>query len=328
MDREHEGEIGMGQIETVRGPIEASELGATLMHEHIFIKNQELEENYPNAEWSDEGTMKVARDGLQALYAKGIRTLVDLTVLGLGRSIPRIKQLAGTVDINIVVATGYYTAEHLSGYFKNHGPGLRVDMPEPLDAMFLRDIEVGIADTGVKAAIIKVVTDEQGITADVERVLRSAAHTQLATGVPISTHTNAPLKTGLLQQAFFKKEGVDLDRVVIGHSGDTTDIDYLKELIDNGSPLGLDRFGINARLPEADRIDTVVKLIDLGYADRITLSHDAGYFSINTEPSHRPVEWHHAAISDRILPALRSRGVSQATIDQIMVTNPARILST
>src|ERR1700712_1488482 len=167
----------MGQVETVRGPIDASEIGATLMHEHIFIKNPELEENFPNPEWDEEGALKVAHDGLQLLYDKGIRTLVDLTVIGLGRSIPRIQRVAADTNVHIVVATGYYTAEHLSGYFKNHGPGLRVDMPDPLDTMFLRDIQVGIADTGVKAAIIKVVTDEQGLTTDVERVLRAAART-------------------------------------------------------------------------------------------------------------------------------------------------------
>jgi phosphotriesterase-related protein len=317
----------MGHIETVRGPIDARELGMTLMHEHIFIKNQEVEENYPNAEWDEDRMLAVARDELKSLYAKGIHTIVDLTVLGLGRSIPRIQRLAETVDTNIVVATGYYTAEHMSAHFKNHGPGLRVDMPEPLDELFRRDIEVGIAGTGVKAAVIKVVTDEQGITPDVGRILASAARTHLVTGVPISTHTNAALKTGLLQQEFFAKQGVDLDRVVIGHSGDTTDLDYLKQLIDNGSVLGLDRFGLDARLPEADRIDVVVKLVELGYAERITLSHDASFFSINVEPSHRAPEWTHTAISDRILPALRRRGVSDAALEQMMVTNPARILS-
>jgi phosphotriesterase-related protein len=317
----------MGQIDTVRGPIDARDLGMTLMHEHIFIKNQELEENYPNPEWDEDRLLGVARDGLNALHLKGIRTMVDLTVLGLGRSIPRIQRLAETVEMNIVVATGYYTAEHLSAHFKNHGPGLRVDAPEPLDELFRRDIEDGIAGTGVKAGVIKVVTDEPGITPDVGRILASAARTQLATGVPISTHTSAVHQTGLVQQEFFAKHGVDLDRVVIGHSGDTTDLDYLKRLIDNGSPLGLDRFGLDARLPEADRIDVVVKLVELGYAERITLSHDASFFSINVEPSHRAPEWNHAAISDRVLPALRQRGVSDAAINQIMVANPARILS-
>jgi phosphotriesterase-related protein len=316
----------VSQVETVRGPVDSSALGGTLMHEHIFVKNPELEQNYPNAQWDDERMMKVAHDGLQRLVSKGITTIVDLTVMGLGRFIPRIQELAETVDINIVVATGFYTAKDLPTYFLVHGPGLRVDVPEPLDSMFLDDIQKGIADTGVKAAIIKVVTDEPGITPDVERVLRSAARAQLETGVLISTHTNAALQTGRLQQDYFRKQGVNLERVIIGHSGDTTDLDYLKELIDNGSVLGLDRFGVNTLLPEADRIETVIKLIELGYADRITLSHDAGYFSINTEPSYRPPDWNHEVVSDRILPALRERGISEDTITQIMVGNPARLL--
>lgn len=316
----------MSQVETVRGPVDADALGATLMHEHIFVKNPELEENYPNPEWGEERAQQVARDGMKLLLEKGIRTIVDLTVMGLGRSIPRIQRLAEAVDVNIVVATGYYTAKDLPAYFHNHGPGRRVDVPEPLDWMFLKDIQEGIADTGVKAAILKVVTDEPGITPDVERVLRSAAHAQLETGVPISTHTNAAMQTGRLQQEFFRKEGVDLERVIIGHSGDTTDLDYLKELMDNGSTLGLDRFGLNALLAEEERIATVVKLCELGYAEKITLSHDAGFFSINSEPSHRPPEWTHFGVSDRILPALRERGVSDDTIEQIMVRNPARIL--
>jgi phosphotriesterase-related protein len=314
----------MSQVETVRGPIDASKLGATLMHEHIFVKYPELEQNYPNPEWNEEERLNEARNGLQALYKKGISTIVDLTVLGIGRYIPRIQQLASGIETNIVVATGFYTKSDLPTFFHQHGPGLEVDVPEPLEQMFLRDIQVGIADTGVKAAIIKVVTDADGITPDIERILRSAAHVQLQTGVPISTHTDASRKTGLLQQEFFRKHGVDLGRVIIGHSGDTTDIDYLKELIENGSILGLDRFG--TRLSVEKRIDVIVKLVELGYADRITLSHDASFFSINKEPSYRDPERTHALISDRVLPALRERGISEETITQIMVTNPASIL--
>ena len=70
---------------------------------------------------------------------------------------------------------GYYTSKDLPGYFRRHGPGLQIDMPEPLERMFLTDIEDGIADTGVKAAVIKVVTDEPGVTPDVERVLHNTA---------------------------------------------------------------------------------------------------------------------------------------------------------
>lgn len=320
----------MSQVETVRGPVDTKDLGATLMHEHIFVKNPELEQNYPNPEWDEEVVFKTAQDGLQTLYAKGISTIVDLTVMGLGRFIPRIQRLAADVDINIIVATGYYTANVLPAYFLRHGPGRTIDVPEPLEQMFIRDITHGIAYTGVKAAIIKVVVDKEGITPDVERVLSAAARAQQETGAPITTHTNAAHRTGLLQQEFFKERGVDLGNVIIGHSGDTTDLDYLKKLIDNGSILGLDRFGMNSILPETDRIDTVVKLIELGFTDRITLSHDAGYWSINSEPSVRRAqspEWTHENISDRVLPELRRRGVGEDTIRQIMVDNPARIFA-
>src|ERR1700754_2788603 len=141
----------MSQVETVRGTVDTNDLGATLMHEHLFVKNPELEQDYPSPEWDEAAIMKTAHDGLEELWDKGIHTLVDLTVLGLGRNIPRIQQLVSDVRINVVVATGYYTAKDLPAYFHQHGPGRRVDVPEPLDWMFLDDIQKGIANTGVKA---------------------------------------------------------------------------------------------------------------------------------------------------------------------------------
>lgn len=297
------------------------------MHEHIFVRHPEIEESFPSAAWDEDRALATAREGMERLVAKGITTMVDLTVLGLGRSIPRIQKLAESVEMNIVVATGYYTASTLPLYFHTRGPGRVMDMREPLETMFLKEIQTGIGDTGVKAAVIKVVTDEAGITPDVERILRSAARAQLETGVLISTHTHAGLQTGRLQQDFFRNEGVDLERVLIGHSGDSEDLDYLKELMDNGSTLGLDRFGLDSFLAEAKRIDTLCSLIEAGYADRLTLSHDASYFSINVEPSYVPPGRNHELVSDRVLPAIRERGVGEDVIHQMLVANPARLLS-
>ena len=300
------------------------------MHEHIFAKHPELEQNYPSPEWDEEAMITRARDGLEELAALGVTTLVDLTVMGLGRHIPRIQCVAEGLDINIVVATGYYTKDVLPGYFQTHGPGRRMDVPEPLVDMFLRDIQEGIADTGVKAAIIKVVTEKEGLTPDVERVLSSAAIAQKETGVPISTHTNPEFSTGRTQQEFFRSAGVDLSRVIIGHCGESTDFDYLRKLMDNGSTLGMDRFGFFGRELDEQRVDTVVALCEAGYADRMTLSHDYAFFSINTEPSARArmwPDWKHTRVSTYVLPALRDRGVSEAQIEQMMVRNPARLLT-
>lgn len=320
----------MTDVETVRGPVPADELGWTLMHEHIFVKNPELEHNYPSPEWDEEAMHATALAGLQALTDRGIQTIVDLTVVGLGRSIQRIQRVAAETPFNIVVATGYYTQKDLPAYFHNHGPGMYADVPEPLVDMFLRDIQEGISGTGIKAGMIKVVTDKYGITEDLVRVLDAAARAHLETGVPITTHTNAAHRNGLDQQKFFRDRGVDLQHVVIGHCGDTTDLDYLRELMDNGSPIGMDRFGMDIMADPQDRIDTVVRLCEAGYADRLTLSHDASFFSVNMEPSVRNrimPNWHHRYISDTVLPAMRQAGVSDETIEQIMVRNPARILA-
>ena len=126
--------------------------------------------------------------------------------------------------------------------------------PEIMTDMFVRDIEQGIADTGIKAGILKCATDEPGITPGVERVLRAVAQAHKRTGVPISTHTHAGLRRGLEQQRIFEEEGVDLSRVIIGHSGDSTDVGYLEELIAAGSYLGMDRFGIDVILPFEERV--------------------------------------------------------------------------
>lgn len=317
-------------VETVLGPVPVDELGATLTHEHIFTKNPEIEQNWPDPEWDETASVEQAIGTLNDLSRAGIGTVVDLTVPGLGRFIPRIQRLATAVDLHIVVATGFYTFGTLPTYFETHGPGRAVEMArDPLETFFIRDIRDGIAGTGVKAAMIKVATDAPGITPDVERVLTAAAAAHRETGATITTHTHAATRTGLEQQEFFRTAGVPLEHLVIGHSGDSTDIDYLRELMDNGSTIGLDRFGMEQVLDDESRVETLLRLIELGYADRLTLSHDAGIFSINTPPSWRrrvAPNWRHDDISTRILPMIRSRGVDDATIRQIMVTNTARIL--
>ena len=199
-------------------------------------------------------------------------------MIGLGRYIPRIARIAAATDINIVVATGVYTYNDVPMYFHFTGPGGALGDGEPMVDMFVRDIEHGIADTGVKAAILKCATDEPGVTPGVERVLRAVAQAHRQTGVPISTHTHAATRRGLEQQRIFADEGVDLSRVVIGHSGDTTDLDYLEELIGNGSYIGMDRFGVDVFLPFEDRVNTVAAMCERGHADKMVLSHDAACY--------------------------------------------------
>lgn len=188
-----------------------------------------------------------------------------------------------------------------------------LDGPEIMTDMFVRDVEQGIADTGVKAGILKCATDEPGITPGVERVLRAVAQTHKRTGVPISTHTHAGLRRGLEQQRIFEEEGVDLSRVISGHSGDSTDVGYLEELIAAGSYLGMDRFGIDLILPFEDRVNIVATMCERGHADKMVLSHDANcYFDALPEEltAVATPNWHYLHIHNDVIPALKERGVT------------------
>jgi phosphotriesterase-related protein len=261
-------------VETALGPIDGARLGATLMHEHIFVLSPEIEKSV--RQWDEEAEQQGAVAKLRELRDRGIGTLLDLTVIGLGRYIPRILRIAEQVpDINVVVATGVYTYNDVPLYFHFRGPGTVFGGADPMTDLFVEDIRSGIADTGVKAGILKCATDSQGITAGVERVLRAVAQAHRQTGVPITTHTPTPPEPwGLEQQRILAEEGVDLTQVVIGHSGGTLDTDYHREIIDKGSYVGLDHFGIDLFTLD-QRIDVVAKLCELGHTDRIVLSHDA-----------------------------------------------------
>src|SRR5258708_39763032 len=134
------------------------------MHEHVFIMTTEILQNYPEA-WGDESkriTDAIAR--LNELKSRGVDTIVDLTVIGLGRYLPRIARIAAATELNIVVATGLYTFNDLPMYFHYLGPGAALGGPEIMTEMFVRDIAHGLADTGIKASILTCATDEPGVT--------------------------------------------------------------------------------------------------------------------------------------------------------------------
>jgi len=318
------------EVATARGPGDVDGLGVTLMHEHVFIMTTELTQNYPESFGDDARREADAIGRLNELKAHGVDTVVDLTVIGLGRYLPRIARIAAATEINIIVATGLYTYNDLPMAFHFRGPGTALDGPEPMTEMFVRDITTGIADTGIRAAILKCATDEPGVTPGVERVLRAVAAAHRETGVPISTHTHAATRRGLEQQRIFAEEGVDLSRVVIGHCGDTTDIAYLEELIAAGSYIGMDRFGIDVFLPFEQRVDTVAAMCARGHADHMVLSHDTWcYFDgLPDEMTSMALpNSHYLHIHNDVLPALRQRGVTEEQITTMLVDNPRRIFA-
>lgn len=317
-------------VPTYRGVVPADELGWTLMHEHLFVLSPELDRDHPHPEWDEDRAVEEAVAGLEELHGLGVRTVVDLTVPGLGRDVGLVARVAARTRVHLVAATGWYTDRDLPPFFRTHGPGRLVGGSEPLTEMFLRDLREGIAGTAVRAAVVKVVTDAPGLTPDVSRVLAAAAEAQQETGVPISTHSNPRLRTGLDQLRVLTDHGVDPARLVIGHSGEAEDLDDLRTIMDAGATIGVDRLGMAHVADDALSVRTVLTLLAEGYADRIVLSHDAAYFSRVTPPSwrrrHTP-HWRHDHLARCVLPQLRASGAPQEELDQMTVHNARRLLA-
>ena len=317
-------------VPTYRGPAGSADLGWTLTHEHIFVRAPELDGDYPHPERDADSAVEAAVRGLDELYRLGVRTVVDLTVPGLGRDVVLVRRVADRTPVNLVAATGWYTDDVLPPYFRTHGPGRLVGGPEPLVEMFRRDVTEGIGDSGVRAGVIKVVTGAPGLTPGVTRVLDAAGRVHRETGVPISTHSDPTLRTGLDQARFFAERGVDPTRLVIGHSGDSEDLEYLLALVDTGVRLGMDRFGMAHTGDDEKRIGTVLELLARGHADQLVLSQDCAFYSRVTPPSWRRVhapEWTHDHLIKRIVPRLLAGGADPRDVETMMVDNPRRFLA-
>ena len=185
----------MPTVETVRGPVELDQLGTTLMHEHVFLLQQEALANYGHVwgepYWDEEVRVADAIQKLTRARNAGIQTIVDPTVVGIGRYIPRIQRINAEVDLNILVASGVYAFLELPNFLALRGDDV-------ISGIFVREIRQGIDDTGVKAAFLKCAVEHHGIVGDVPRILACIAAAQLETGVPVMVHTNAEAKSGLL----------------------------------------------------------------------------------------------------------------------------------
>ena len=313
----------MAIVNSVLGPINTADMGFTLAHEHVLVSSAGVQQTFPEF-INRHGYIEKAVQDLSEAREEGLGTIVDLTTHDLGRDVLLMEEVAWRSGVHIVACTG--TWRDIPRIFWSADP----DWIAPL---YVREIEEGIEQTGIKAGIIKVANDEGGVTLAGAIILRAAARAQRATNVPISTHTWAPERIGEQQIRIFEEENVDLDRVYIGHSNDTTDVDYLLGLLKKGVWVGLDRYpgGHHPGTPSWNERTVVVKhLIDAGYAGRIMLSHD---WSVVLDDDKTPVSRKQRLLANpdaylfikrRVLPRLSEMGVSEDVIRQIMVDNPRR----
>jgi phosphotriesterase-related protein len=308
----------MAKIHGVLGPIDTEELGFTLMHEHVLVCSWAMRQSFPGYVDTDR-LLEEAGAALSDVRQRGVRTIVDLTPINLGRDIHVIREAAERSGVQLLAATGFYW---------NEEPWMETWDVDTLAGYLIRDVEEGIQGTSTRAAIIKCATDRLGLTDFNRKLLTVTARAHRRTGVPISTHTSVEHGTGPLQQDVFEAEGVDLSRVVIGHCGDTEDLDYLEKILRRGSTIGMDRFGIDLILPTKQRVTTIAELCKRGWAEQMVLSHDASchidWFPRAVVQQTLP-HWNFRHIPDDVVPALRESGVTEAQLEQMTIANPRRI---
>jgi phosphotriesterase-related protein len=305
----------------VLGPLDTSKLGFTLSHEHVLISSAGVSQVYP--EFIDrENTIRLAITDLKQAYGEGLRTIVDLTTMDLGRDVEALEQVSRNSGVNIICATGTWL--DIPRVFSNA-------TPEIIAPLYVKEITSGIENTNIKAGIIKVANDAGGVTKKGEIILRAAAKAQKLTGVPISTHTYAPERTGEQQIKIFEEEGVDLNQVCIGHSNDSSDLNYLKGLAREGVWVGLDRYPTGLpNSPDWERRTEILKdLIEAGFVDRIMLGHDWDVTLTiankeDTENQRKANPDSYLFITRRVLPKLKELGVSNEDIQRMVVENPLR----
>jgi len=321
---------GIDEVPTVRGPVPAAELGETLVHEHLFVLSSEFQSNYPGL-WDRRAGVDNAVRQLELARAAGIRTVVDMTVIGQGRDIGLVAEVAARTAVNLVVATGVYTLDGIPPFARFRGPGCAVESEDPLIDLLSGDITRGIGGTGIKAGLVKFAHESGTPPGSAERMAVVVGEVHRRTGVPVVVHSDPFTGNGVELVALLGRRGVAPGHVVVAHAGDSADLGYLRTLADTGCMLGYDRYGMTPFAPDEQRNTTLSALVRAGHAAQLLVSQDHAshidYLTVEQRNRLYP-DWSYTHLVDRVLPRLREQpGIDEAVITTLLVDNPRRLLT-
>ena len=302
-------------VRTVVGDVSPAALGAVYCHEHLITcPGPHVPGEGEDLRLDDEGR---ALEELRRFAAAGGGTLVEVTTPEFGRDAAALARLAEASGTAIVATTGHVSEEYWRGVLD-----LDASSEEALTDEFVRELEVGIDETGVRAGVIKVGTSLNGATPVERKVIRAAARAQRVTGAPITTHTTAG--TAALEQVrLLEAAGAAPERVCVGHLDRRLVWREHFELARTGVFLGYDCISKEQYAPDRARADFIVRLVEAGFGDRVCLSGDLARRSYLVAWGGAPG---YAYILERFLPLLREQGLTEAQARALVVDNPARHL--
>lgn len=332
---------------SVDGPVPVAELGMTLVHEHLHmdagplleIHGYEPSSDRPfdleaaaEARW-DPGShahnyrfteVELIATEVEHFRAAGGATIVDQTPPALGRDPAALQRIAARAGVNVIMGTGHYLGP-------THEPWVAETSIEELAGHLARECRDGDPATGVRPGIIGEIGTSDPVLPAEERVLRAAARAAIESGLAVSVHLHPWARTGRHVLELLLGEGLDPERIVLGHLNTAWDDErYLQGLADGGARLAFDLFGFDhsllgvGRWPPADRdaAATVASLVARGHTKQLLLSHDIG---VRTR-LRAFGSWGYAHLPRHVVPLLRELGVSASDIDTMLVSNPASLL--
>jgi phosphotriesterase-related protein len=345
----------VGKAQTVLGPISAEDLGITLTHEHLvcdmscyFVEPEAASEkalayqavSAENLGWLSHNPLRnldnvrlwdkeLAVSEVLRFKRSGGSTVVDVTNTGMGRDPRALQYISRCTGLNIIMGSGYYLGI-------SHPVGLSERSEDEIAEEIVRDVMVGVGDTGVRAGIIGELGCSYPLTKGEAKVLRAAAQAQKKTGAPVTIHPGYPYEVSVFEIIeIFTKAGGDLNHTIICHLDYiefTKGIQAVVELVEAGCYVEYDLFGrfgyagVRGKLADVpsagERLTKIRQLIDRGCLSKILISQDTCLKIRLTRYGGTG----YATILDYTVPLMRVRGFAEEWIRTLLVDNPKHLL--
>lgn len=296
-------------IRTVLGDIKKEELGITMCHEHFIVDLTSVRKDTDSIiETVEEVIPEIAK--MQELK---VQSAIEVTTIDLKRDVRKLVEISKRTGLNIVASTGFYIRPY-------HPKFVDDSSSEEIADLFIKEINEGMDDTGIRAGIIAEIGSTKGFHPEEKKVHRAAAIAAVKTGAAVSTHTgpNEAMET----IDILLSEGMNPDKVIIGHQDLVNDTNHHMNLLKRGVNIAFDTVGKTAYMSDDVRADNFCELIKQGFEDHILLSNDVSrrtYFTSYGELGY-------TAVMSKFIPMLKERGISDRVIEKVLFDNPARIL--
>ena len=312
-------------VRTVLGDIAPADLGITAAHEHLWCDQRLCRDpTFPRPQNKMLlNDLEMVVDEVGWFTRAGGRAIVEVTVAGWKRDVGKLAEIARRTGIHVVATSGYYVESCHPAFVAE------ADIAELEDAL-VREMTEGADGTTIRPGLLKAATSRPLIEDVEERCTRAVARAHHRTGAAITTHTSGGIRfhidggnAGDQFLRIFEEEGVDPNRVIIGHCDENADVRQLASLMRQGAYVEFDVLGKSHWLLDETRVDLVVELVDRGFANRLLLATDRNRvheLHVGGGPGYDHV-------LARFVPRLKERGIDEPTLDLMLVRNPAEIFT-